>query len=184
MLRPRDTHLGYSWGPTYRLDPAFPITAESAQLVVRELERVRGTRDTLTAEDVVSAARPASAVLHPALTWDNKVAAASWRREQARELLRGPRVVEVVVSDSGEQPLGEPQPVFASFSPKAGRRGYRDVYAALQQPELARALLAEALRELQSVRKRYAGLLALSRVFHEIDRLPPLELMEEAPPEV
>lgn len=57
--------------------------------VGKELETIRKRNGgKLHTEKVVDAARPDDAVLHPAFTWDDEVAAEEYRKWEARQLIR------------------------------------------------------------------------------------------------
>jgi hypothetical protein len=73
------------------------IAAVPKEIIVENLEDIRNQHDgKLRPVDVVEAARPATAPLHPLFTWDNKKAAEEYRLWQAREVIR-----EVVVEIKG-----------------------------------------------------------------------------------
>lgn len=58
-----------------------------------ELERMaKANGGRLTPEDVVAAAADPASPLHGAFDWDDAAAAAKWRIEQARELIRSVRI--------------------------------------------------------------------------------------------
>jgi hypothetical protein len=174
-----DSHLGFSWGPCFKIDKAFPRTEETAQLVASELERIAGSGGMLTADDVVTAAKPETAPLHNAFTWDNIEAAENWRRDQARELMHGVKVVVVTTRQDGSEEQSEPVPVYASFKPEGEQRAYRNVVVSARNKSHSDAMLAEAMVALAGVRKRYAGLSQLAGVFREIDRVLAKENLEE-----
>ena len=61
----------------------------SKEVIAENLETIReGNDGKLRPVDVVDAARPATAPLHPLFTWDNKKAAEEHRLWQARQLIR------------------------------------------------------------------------------------------------
>lgn len=60
------------------------VTAETA---ASEFQAIRENGQALTAENVVDAARPKHAPLHPAFEWRNSVAAELYRQGQARKLM-------------------------------------------------------------------------------------------------
>jgi hypothetical protein len=159
------------WGSTFKLDPGFEKTPESARAVKEELDRLKGNRGSLAADDVLDAARDPSSPMHGAFTWDDSEAAELWRREQARELIRAVRVVTILKGPSGKESTAAAVPVYASYRPAGEGRAYREVYAALGDPDHARALLKEAIDDLAKFRRRYAALRELAGVFREVDDL-------------
>jgi hypothetical protein len=67
-----------------------------ASTVGEELERIREGHDgKLFTKAVVMEARPESAPLHPAFTWNDKKAGENWREHEARNLIRSVQIVEV-----------------------------------------------------------------------------------------
>ncbi|MEM0143270.1 MAG: hypothetical protein QXL94_04890 [Candidatus Parvarchaeum sp.] len=137
------------------------ITAEAQA----ELERIRISHDGfLRPEDVVEAARPESSPLHHYFDWDDSEAAAKWRLEQARRIIRTP----VVIVHS------EVEPIRAYVSMKQDRpikKGYRAVTEVIKEEELRRQLLKQAMEELRAFRRKYAILKELCGIMKEIDKL-------------
>jgi len=91
---------------TYTFKEGYRGKIEPAA-AARELERIRKANKGLTAIDVVEAARPEDAALHPQFEWDDSAAAEQYRRDQARRLIRA--VVEEVET-------GPPRRVYASIT--------------------------------------------------------------------
>lgn len=66
----------------------------SADLAGKELERIRRENDgELKSAAVVDESRPENAPLHPVFEWCDSVAAEEYRKQQARRLIRGIKVV-------------------------------------------------------------------------------------------
>jgi hypothetical protein len=65
---------------------------------LRELRALEDSRGRLTPEQVIGAAQDKNSALHDCFTWDNSEAAAKWRLEEARELIRRVRI-EVTVEE-------------------------------------------------------------------------------------
>lgn len=86
----------YTWRPGAR------VSGVSASVALEELQRIAAEHeDELRPADVVEAARPLTAPLHPAFEWDNKAAAEQYRLYQARHMVRSVRVVNV---EQGDRP--------------------------------------------------------------------------------
>jgi hypothetical protein len=64
------------------------LTAEAVQ----ELKSLEDRRGRLTPEQVLEAAAAKTSALHPCFTWDDSEAAAKYRLEEARELIRSVRI--------------------------------------------------------------------------------------------
>jgi hypothetical protein len=147
----------YQWKPEARVKV-------DAQKAGEELERIRTWHNgRLEAKDVVEASRERGAPLHAAFEWNNARAAAAYRIEQAKYLIRS---IEVVVDSAIE----EARPVRAFVSVVRDEdRSYTSVSHALADPDLRRQVLVGALRELEAWRDRYAELVELANVFAAIE---------------
>ena len=67
----------------------------SADKAAAELERIRQKHGILKPELVVQESKPKRAVLHNCFQWDDTIAAAMWRKQQARTLINNITVVVV-----------------------------------------------------------------------------------------
>jgi hypothetical protein len=65
---------------------------------IKEIHKIAGRSGKLTPEMVIDAAADKNSPLHECFTWDNSEAAAKWRIEEARELIRSVRI-EVQVEE-------------------------------------------------------------------------------------
>ena len=68
------------------------MTNEQRDAIRQEMARLSDKHGTLTAAIVVQAAQNAKSPMHDCFEWDDKVASAAWREEQARVLIRSVRV--------------------------------------------------------------------------------------------
>ena len=115
-----------------------------------ELERIRKANKELRAADVVEAARPEDAPLHPAFTWDDSAAAEKWRRMEARQLIRA-----IVVKVDAEQP----RPVYEHVPTVVGGPGhYERGEVLVAHPDMYALALGEALNALTIAQERVAVL--------------------------
>lgn len=137
-----------------------------AQTAGEELERIRTHNNgRLESEDVVDAARPEDAPLHPAFEWDDEKAAEAYRIEQAKYIIRH---VDVVM----EKEKGEAAPIRAFVSVmRDDDRSYTSTAHALSDPELRAQIVDAAWRELQSWRARHAELIEFAKVFAVIEKV-------------
>ena len=63
---------------------------------VQELKDIENRAGKLTPEQVVNAAADEASALHACFTWDDSEAAAKWRLDEAREIIRSVRIETVI----------------------------------------------------------------------------------------
>lgn len=141
----------FTWtaGTRYKTDPNI------AGAVCAELEK----DGNLTAANLVEASRPKTAPLHSEFEWNNTKAAEEWRKHQARNIIHS----LVVVTDDGEQEISR-----AYFNIERKEPTYESITAIVQNEDKYAALLKQALRELESFRRKYAQIEELATVFAAI----------------
>ena len=115
----------------------------------------------LRAEAILDRAKTRSSPLHPCFTWDDGKAAARWRIEEARGLIRSYSVV-----------IEQAHPILtrAYVSLKSSRvqgGGYTSIQRILSDRELHAEMLRDALEEIGEVERRYGHLRELQPVFAE-----------------
>jgi len=128
--------------------------------IIAELERVKGAAPDglLHAESVLEAARSADSPLHGRFEWDDARAAEGYRLGQARTLIAAAIIME--------PRLGEPIRAYVSLTPdRANGGGYRGTGEVLDSAGLRRILLADALREIEVLARRYSTLHELASVW-------------------
>lgn len=144
--------------------------------IAKELDRIRRKgAGIVTAEAVVEYARDPKTALHSQFTWDDTEAARRWRLEQAGRIIR--LQVRVVSEDVA------PMRALVSLSSdrKAGG-GYREIAAVLNDPEMAKELLSDALSEFNSMRRKYGKLKQLAGVWAAVDQVKSVTVQEESRP--
>lgn len=99
----------------------------------------------LMPEAVVNAAKDTKSPLHPHFEWNDKVAAHSYRLDQARNLIR---IIRVEDEETQEQ-----KPAFVSVAD--GGVAYRKVEEVVNSRALQLIVLQQAERDLAAFRKRY-----------------------------
>lgn len=104
---------------------------------------------TLTPEKVVEAARDRRNPLHRHFDWNDASAAETWRRAQARIIIRAIRVED---DEMAEHPRA-----FLSVSAKAGV-AYYSIQDVRSSAELSLIVLRQAERDLDAFQKRYREL--------------------------
>lgn len=153
----------------YRAGYSCPVDPAAAHA---ELEAVRKSNDgVLKPADVVEVARPDDATLHPVFTWDDEAAAELWRQDEARRLIRNVCVVEV--GTEADTPKAEPRPVYIHTRAPEGIdvQGYRTVSAVMNDDDLKKSAITEALSQLKGWQRRYGWLKELAAVSEAIDRV-------------
>ena len=158
---------------TYSFRDGRRVSGVSAEIAGAELARICTVHNGLRPPDVVEAARPPEAPLHPIFEWDDPTAADAYRLQQARELIRA---IAVAPADAST----EPRLVYVHVS---AVDGYQPVQAVVERPEwfmLARDALAlklvaaqRALNELRYAASNGAGrserVAALDRIATGLD---------------
>jgi hypothetical protein len=134
------------------------------QRVGQELEAIRGVAGGLTARAVVDAARPKKHYLHRYFTWDDAIAAARYREDEARHLIRS-----VVVRFTDEPTSTVPVRAFVAIGKDEDR--YMPTSVVLSQEKLRAKLLARAVEELRWFKQKYRDLSELAGVFRAIETL-------------
>ena len=137
----------------------YPV---DAQVAGEELERICESHGALTPEIVLNESREQAAVLHNCFEWDDIVAAESWRREQAGQIIR--QLVTVTVA--GKE-TSEPVRAFVQIE-----NTYKPIEQVIVRADYVSAMLQNAKKELQSFRLKYSTLTQLQSVFAAIDDLP------------
>jgi hypothetical protein len=138
------------------------ITAAALHKHISALEAQYGRK--VTAQEMLTSARPKGSPIHHLFEWDDRVAAEGFRLEKARYLLRA-MVVEHYI-ESTKKTIEVRTHV---FSPK--EQGYISIRRALTDEERRTELLEQALKELRCWRKTYKDLSELASIFRAIDGL-------------
>jgi len=143
-----------------------------AETAFDECERIVGECESGDdhCQAIVEASKPKAAVLHDVFEWKDSVAAIMYRRSQAGKLLRS---FEVIINHT------PPVRAFETFKIvevgdsgariSQGPRVYYRIEDVMSDPALRNELLARAVQELRSLRKKYAALEQLAKVFSAID---------------
>ena len=146
----------YEWKPGARL------SGLDAQKVGDRLQTICVKHGAITPTLVVKEAKKKTSPLHGGFEWDDRRAAQEYRLDQARLIVRS-----VIVHRDGND--GEPMAVRA-FVHIGEASDYEDIDVVLGIPEKREALLAQALAELEIVRRKYETLEELAGVFAAMDR--------------
>ena len=147
--------------------PSAGIDAEEAYTAL-EVIRANGN-GTLKQPDIVQAAKSKRHVLHDWFQWDDTAAAATYRQQQAGQLIR---CIEVVYEERPEVPTRMYQVDVKKTNRSVEPSTYMTTEEMLADPDKRNILLQRAYSEVQSIRNRYQALEELSHVFEAIDALP------------
>lgn len=146
----------YKWGGS-----SFPVPA---QVVGEELERMK-VNGSVTARDVLEAARDPANVLHGCWDWDVEKAAEEHWIGKARQLIRS--IVEVKTSAAGKRTK---QFAFVHVTDADGPR-YVDVDHVASDDEIRDAAIEEALTQVEGLKRRYEFITELRPIFQAADRV-------------
>jgi hypothetical protein len=129
-----------------------------AQAVGEQIELIARDNDgAVSASNVVAAAKAKSSPMHGAFDWDDTAAAAQWRLDQARDLVRCVRVI--VVDEAGER---QEQPQMVNVVVQHDHRGkvqeYRRAIDVVQQPDAYASALQELRRHIEDTERAVAEL--------------------------
>lgn len=135
------------------------VPAQVAGEVCAELE----SQGNLTPSALVDVSRPEDAPLHGAFEWDDVIAAKRYRETQASYIIRS---VEVVMQDGGG-----PVRAFVSLSTDSKHREYSSIDIVLSNADKRKAMLEQALADLDAFKRKYEQLEELAAIFAAIDGL-------------
>ena len=142
---------------TWKVKGFFKADAET---VYKEITALGGS---FSPEQIVEAAREEGTELHKCFTWDDTVAAESWRRHQARML-----VAQLVVRTE----TADKEPVAVRvIASTATRNEYKPVVKLIEAEQGYADLLARAINELKAFQQKYKAITELREIFAAIDEL-------------
>ena len=142
---------------TWKVKGFFKADAETVY------KEITALGDSFSPEQIVEAAREESTELHKCFTWDDTVAAESWRRHQARML-----VAQLVVKTE----TADKEPVAVRvIASTATRNEYKPVVKLIEAEQGYADLLARAINELKAFQQKYKAIAELREIFAAIDEL-------------
>ena len=115
---------------------------------LRDLYKLHGRLDP---KDVVEAAVDPDSVLHDRFEWDDSVAAASYRIDQARALIRSIKIERVVQEDSGPRMVRFVRQYV--HDPEAD--GYLATEDVAKMPDVRDRILADMRNDLERLRSKW-----------------------------
>lgn len=155
----------------------------SAQTVGEVLEGIEARGEEITSESFLEESRPEDAPTHKIFCWDDTLAAEKWRLHESKNILnhldveyvmvtQEDSVTEVDVIETSEIPNVPIKSIaYVNVNPKKfGQKAlFVPVERAMKDKEMRSQVLANALSELKSFRKKYSTLTELANVLQAID---------------
>lgn len=136
-----------------------------AQLAGERLGIIRKKAGRLTPQAVLDDAKLKRSPLHGAFEWRNDKAAEAFRLQQASYLLRS---IEIVVQMRRKN---TPEPVRAFLNVKTGgKREYSPLATVMNDDELRKQVLKQAIDEIADWKRRYETYSELSTIVRAIDK--------------
>lgn len=145
----------------YKFKPgSWHAKRKNAQEVGQTLEQLRMQNEGhLTSENVVEAAKLKHSPLHEFFDWDDSAAAHKFRIQQAGSLISS-IVVEM------PETKNEPTALYCNVKKMgAAKSSYIPVRIAMSTPFFRNQIMNEAIRELDTVKKKFGHLRQLDKVF-------------------
>lgn len=156
----------YKWNAAWNLN-----SKPDAQMVGKKLEQLKTEHnDILIPSDIVDDARSKKSILHPIFEWDNNIAAELHRKEQARALMRclvvvydqdqcnegksedGKKMVRAFIHIDRSDKDKDQKKSGSLSDPKSGYYGIEQI---IDEADLRKKMIAQALSELISWQNKY-----------------------------
>lgn len=147
---------------SYRPGFAFKVPA---QIVGETLNEIAGT-GTVTSQTFLDVSRPETAPTHNLFEWNDEIAAERYRLQQATIVINA---IEIEIENTSE--TKQSQVAFVNIVKKAPHRSgsFVPINIALSDQDMRSVVLANAMNELESFRRKYQNLNELASVFKAID---------------
>ena len=163
----------YSW----RYDPGKGVSADDFG---KELEKIEKEFGDVTSERLVDTARDEDSILHCMFEWDDAIAGELYRRKKATEYICSLMIVPVQSNPPKVETIEivEVPPIRAYANQKPSDMNSVDksgsfinIRKAFADEDTRSIVLMQAVRELQSFKRKYENYLEFSKLFNEIDSL-------------
>lgn len=132
------------------------MTVAGVATAAEELERIYQRDGHLTPATVVAEAKSPKSPLHSHFTWDDSEAAHQWRLQQGRVLIASIKIEVETQPDIVQR--------VRRFT-HLGDEGYVGTPEALNNPMQRHLVFDQALRELESFRRKYEALIDVEQVW-------------------
>ncbi len=153
----------------YRFRQGARVAGVKPERAVSELARISDDHDgRLNPTDVVEAARPKVAPLHPAFEWSDSKAAEQYRLIQARQLIRA----VIVVSDDVDE---APRPIYVHVE----RDNYQPVDVVVREADLYELALSELQAKFSSAERALRELREAAKEVPQRDKLAAINIVTE-----
>lgn len=149
-----EVQLTVEWKPGFA-----SLHNANAQLVAQEILDIG---ESATPAQILEKARDTSTELHKCFEWDDTAAAEKYRLQQARQI-----VCHLVIRET----IQENKPPIRFLYKPDGATGYQATRMIVQNQDSYQNLLKSAMRDLESLRKKYHSLTELESVFDAIEEL-------------
>ena len=163
----------YAWRSGY----SYRVPASTVGGVLEKIEKEKGQ---VTSEALLDYSRDEEAETHPLFEWDDSVAAEKYRLGQAGKIINQLEVELVYVpleSTELEVATREAAPIsvsaFMNVAPRATRCSamFVSAEAAMSNKEMRKQVLANALQELQTFKRKYNNYKEFAEVFAAIQQV-------------
>lgn len=133
-----------------------------AQIAGEEVERISRER-SLTPEAIVEESKEVESPLHVIFEWNDEKASHEWRKQQARVMLGNLITVKI-----DQEEIQEPVRAFVSVSHDESE--YTSVSVLMKDDILYDKYVIQALRELNSYKKKYKDIVGLKKHFDKLEQ--------------
>ena len=147
----------------YQWKQGARINGMDAQRVGERLESIRQKSGVLTPKAVVLDASRKTSPLHKGFEWDDSKAAAIYREDRARTIMRC-MVVTIRGADSQSTTV-------RAFVHVGNPAEYEDIHTVMSVPEKRGTLLALALSRMEALRVEFGNLEELAAVWSALDEV-------------
>lgn len=149
------------------------INPEDAQIYGEELIKISNSIG-LTPENVIEQAKSKSNPLHDYFEWDNSLASEKWRKQQARFLINEISWVIEKQDYKTKEVTFKITPAFESVNvineSGESNKEYKPIYEIMNQEDLRRQVLSNAIREIDFWQNKYRELRELTPIFNVINK--------------
>lgn len=126
--------------------------------------------DGFTIDKLIKEARKKTSPLHGEFEWDKGRAHEIYLKDRAREILREYWAMKTLPGIKEAVGVREYHALQMSDNHNQ-QRSYFSTSVIMKDPVLVERLLAQALLELSALKRKYASLIALQKVFEEVERV-------------
>ena len=142
------------------------ITDNEAEVYGKHILSIMKVKEIhmVTSKDILNDAKKKNTPYHEYFNWDDSLAAEEYRINQARQLIGS--IMQVTIIHEEE----EPQEIrcFVNVIDEKGERGYVKTAYAMTKPILMNQVVQQALKEVESWRKRYKEYQELGKIHRAI----------------